>query len=90
MQLGKNRWFTLCANCCQCKVRSTCKIDKRKSKPFLSRNELINPFFGQLSHPDELVRCSALSNLGEVCKNLKFSLGGIVQEVNNLNFDLNI
>ena len=34
-----------------------------------------------MSHPDELVRCSALSNLGEVCKNLKFSLGGIVQEL---------
>ena len=45
------------------------------------RNELINPFFGQMSHPDELVRCSALSNLGEVCKNLKFSLRGVVQEL---------
>ena len=45
------------------------------------RNELVNPFFGQMSHPDELVRCSALSNLGEVCKNLKFSLGGVVQEL---------
>ena len=45
------------------------------------RNELVNPFFGQMSHPDDLVRCSALSNLGEVCKNLRFSLGGIVQEV---------
>lgn len=52
------------------------------------RNDLINPFFGQLSHPDELVRCSALSNIGEVCKNLRFSLGGIVEEVGTKTYDV--
>ena len=48
------------------------------------RNQLVNPFFGQMNHPDEMVRCSALSNLGEVCKNLGFGLGPIVQEVSPL------
>ncbi len=46
------------------------------------RDRLINPFLGQLNHPDHLVRASCLSNLGEVCKNLRFALGGILQEVN--------
>ncbi len=48
------------------------------------RERLINPFLGQLNHGDPLVRASCLSNLGEVCKNLRFSLGGIVQEVSLL------
>ena len=48
------------------------------------RDKLLNPFLSQLNHPDPLVQASSLSNLGEVCKNLKFSLGGIVQEVRPL------
>jgi len=42
------------------------------------KNKLLNPFLAQLSHPDPLIRSSSLSNLGEVCKNLKFSLGEII------------
>lgn len=45
------------------------------------RNRLLNPFLSQMSHPDHLVRASCLSNLGELCKNLKFSLDGILSEV---------
>ncbi|TRY61857.1 hypothetical protein TCAL_11238 [Tigriopus californicus] len=45
------------------------------------KNQLLNPFLGQLNHPDELVRASSLSNLGEVCRNLKYSLGMILDEV---------
>jgi len=45
------------------------------------RERLINPFLSQLSHPDPLVRASCLSNLGEVCQNLRFGLGGMTQEV---------
>lgn len=45
------------------------------------KNQLLNPFLGQMNHPDPLVRASSLSNIGEVCKNLRFSLGPIVEEV---------
>ena len=45
------------------------------------KNKLLNPFLAQLSHPDPLIRSSSLSNLGEVCKNLKFSLGEIIHEI---------
>ncbi len=45
------------------------------------REKLVNPFLGQLNHPDHLVRASCLSNLGEVCKNLRFSVGNMLQEV---------
>ena len=45
------------------------------------KNKLLNPFLSQLNHPDGLVRASSLANLGEVCKNLRFSLGDIVHEV---------
>ena len=33
------------------------------------------------SRIDALVRASALSNLGEVCQNLRFSIGGMAHEV---------
>ena len=45
------------------------------------RDRLLNPFLAQMGHADDMVRASCLSNLGEVCKNLKFSLGPILQEV---------
>ena len=45
------------------------------------RERLLNPVLNQLSHPDDMVRASALSNLAEICKNLGFGLGGVVQEV---------
>ena len=45
------------------------------------KNKLLNPFLAQINHPDSLVRCSSLSNLGEICKNLRFSLGGIANEI---------
>ena len=47
------------------------------------KNRLLNPVLNQLSHPDDLIRASALSNLGEICKNLKFSLDGVIHEVMN-------
>ena len=34
---------------------------------------------------DGMVRASSMSNLGEICKLLHFSLGNIVQEVSLLN-----
>ena len=45
------------------------------------KNKLLNPFLAQINHPDPLIRASSLSNLGEICKNLRFSLGGIVDEI---------
>jgi len=45
------------------------------------KNILLNCFFSAANDPDPLVRASSLSNMGEVCKNLRFSLGGIAGEV---------
>lgn len=47
------------------------------------KNKLLNPFLAQINHPDALIRSSSLSNLGEVCKNLRFALGDIVHEIFN-------
>ena len=47
------------------------------------KNKLLNPFLAQINHPDPLIRASSLSNLGEVCKNLRFSLTGIASEIFN-------
>jgi len=47
------------------------------------KNKLLNPFLAQINHPDSLIRASSLSNLGEVCKNLRFSLTGIASEIFN-------
>merc|ERR1712029_659072 len=44
-------------------------------------NLLLNAFFSTANDPDHLVRASGLSNMGEVCKNLRFSLGPITGEV---------
>ena len=35
------------------------------------KNLLLNAFFGTASDPEPLVRASSLSNLGEVCRNLR-------------------
>jgi len=45
------------------------------------KNTLLNCFFSAANDPDSMVRASSLSNLGEVCRNLRFSLGGIAGEV---------
>jgi len=45
------------------------------------KNILLNTFFSASNDPDPLVRASSLSNMGEVCKNLRFSLGSIAGEV---------
>jgi len=45
------------------------------------KNLLLNTFFAAANDPDPLVRASSLSNMGEVCKNLRFSLGPITGEV---------
>jgi len=45
------------------------------------KNQLLNAFFAAASDPDAMVRASNLSNLGEVCHNLRFSLGGVAGEL---------
>eukprot|EP00096_Caligus_rogercresseyi_P011028 TRINITY_DN4207_c0_g1_i2.p1 TRINITY_DN4207_c0_g1~~TRINITY_DN4207_c0_g1_i2.p1 ORF type:complete len:978 (+),score=245.92 TRINITY_DN4207_c0_g1_i2:190-3123(+) len=45
------------------------------------KNLLLNGFIHHLNDEDELMRSSTLSNLGEVAKNLKFSLGPDVDEI---------
>merc|ERR1740116_243405 len=45
------------------------------------KNLLLNSFFSAANDPDQLVRASGLSNMGEVVKNLRFSLGPITGEV---------
>merc|ERR1719471_2437215 len=45
------------------------------------KNLLLNSFFSAANDPDHLVRASSLSNMGEVVKNLRFSLGPITGEV---------
>lgn len=45
------------------------------------KNLLLNSFFSVANDSDALVRASALSNMGEVCKLLRFSLGSITGEV---------
>jgi len=45
------------------------------------KNLLLNAFFSAASDPEDLVRASSLSNLGEVCRNIKFSLGPIAGEL---------
>jgi len=44
------------------------------------KNLLLNSFFSVANDPDPLVRASGLSNLGEVVKNLRFSLGSVTGE----------
>jgi hypothetical protein len=45
------------------------------------KNQLLNAFFSAASDPDAMVRASSLSNLGEVCRNLRFSLGSVAGEL---------
>ena len=45
------------------------------------KNLLINAFFGTANDPDVLIRASSLSNLGELCKLLRFSLGHVTGEL---------
>lgn len=45
------------------------------------KNLLLNALFSAANDQDPLVRASSLSNMGEVCKNLRFSLGNIAGEV---------
>jgi len=45
------------------------------------KNLLLNAFFSAANDPDEMVRASSLSNIGEVCRNLRFSLGPITGEL---------
>ena len=45
------------------------------------KNLLLNSFFSTANDPDPLVRASGLSNLGEVCSLLRFSLGPVTGEL---------
>ena len=48
------------------------------------RDLLLNALLSGARDADPLVRASAVSNLGEVCKTLHYSLGSCVQEVRQL------
>ncbi|KAG8437528.1 hypothetical protein GDO86_008294 [Hymenochirus boettgeri] len=48
---------------------------------FLYKDCLIHTFLRGSKDPDSSVRASSLSNLGELCQYLQFSLGSVVQEV---------
>jgi hypothetical protein len=45
------------------------------------RDVLLSALLTGARDKDPLVRASSLSNLGEVCKTLKFSLGNVISEV---------
>ncbi len=45
------------------------------------RDLLLNALLAGARDADPLVRASAVSNLGDVCKHLRFSLGPCVHEV---------
>ena len=57
--------------------RDSCELSELTPK---YKNILLNTFFSS-NDPSPLVRSSSLSNLGEVCANLRFSLGGVAGEV---------
>ncbi|XP_047107369.1 transport and Golgi organization protein 6 homolog isoform X1 [Schistocerca piceifrons] len=42
---------------------------------------LLNAFMGATKDPDELIRASSLSNLGTLCKVMKFRVGPILNEI---------
>lgn len=46
------------------------------------RDTLLPAFLSGCRDKDPFVRASSLSNLGEVCKVLRYSLGNVLQEVN--------
>ncbi|XP_053555388.1 transport and Golgi organization protein 6 homolog [Bombina bombina] len=50
---------------------------------FQYRDPLIHTFLKCSRDPDSSLRASSLSNLGELCQRLQFSLGPFVHEVNN-------
>ncbi len=45
------------------------------------RDLLVEGLMAGARNPDGHVRASSISNLGEVCKQLRYSLGGIVFQV---------
>ncbi|XP_071959551.1 transport and Golgi organization protein 6 homolog [Antedon mediterranea] len=47
------------------------------------RQDLLNCILTVTKHPDSDLRASSLTNLGEVCKLLRFSLGSVIYEVMN-------
>lgn len=49
----------------------------------LYKNRLLNTFMAGVRDSDHLVRASSLSNLADVCRLLRFSLGLLVYEIIN-------
>lgn len=47
------------------------------------RNLLLNSFLCAVKHSDQVIRCSAVSNLGELCGKLGYSFVPITQEILN-------
>ncbi|XP_075751696.1 transport and Golgi organization protein 6 homolog isoform X1 [Rhipicephalus microplus] len=47
------------------------------------RNLLLNSFLSAAKHSDQVIRCSAVSNLGELCGKLGYSFVPITQEILN-------
>lgn len=48
------------------------------------RQHLLSALLTGVKDPEPLVRASSVSNLGDVCQLLRFSLGSVVNEVCNL------
>lgn len=57
----------------------------RDSGQLVSRysQHLLSSLLTGVRDSDEFVRASSLSNIGDVCKLLRFSVGSIIHEVNN-------
>ncbi|KAG0729160.1 Transport and Golgi organization protein 6 [Chionoecetes opilio] len=65
------------------KLAETLSRAARRLGPLLPhyKDHFINAFLAGVRDPEWLVRAASLSALGDVCKELRFSLGPIVQEV---------
>lgn len=51
---------------------------------------LVSVFLQGTRDPDQSVRASSLSNLGELCQRLDYSLGPLAQEVSLMNIECKI
>lgn len=61
----------------------TCLLDVSplgELAPHLGR-PLVGIFLRESRDPDQSIRASSLSNLGEICQRLDYSLGSLAQEV---------
>lgn len=64
----------------ECLVKATRNLGDMIPK---YKNVLLAAFLNGARDPDGMVRASSISNLGEICKLLRFSLGSVLHEVFN-------